>query len=349
MKNIFSMTVLAILLLAVSSCSNKSEHSTGENPSEHNATLKIKTMPVKDYTSSAAINVLGMIISEQEVKPSFKTGGVIRRTFVKEGDAVHKGQLLADLTMTEINAQVQQADEFVSKAERDLQRVTNLYRDSVVTLEQFQNAQMAYTLAKKQKEIADFNRSYSEVRSPVDGKVVRQILHEGEITGPGTPVYVIIGTGNSDWVIRAGLSDRDWARVNQGDTASVMMDAFPGQKMQAIVTQLSSASTSASNTFDAELRFIQTPPRMAAGLSAHINLQPRQQNKFKLIPTDALIQSNGQWASAFTIDHGKAKKLKLQIAELLGDETAISEGLEGIREVITTGAMYLEEGDDVQQ
>ncbi|MFN8279115.1 MAG: efflux RND transporter periplasmic adaptor subunit [Saprospiraceae bacterium] len=349
MKNIFSMILSAILLLAISSCGNKSEHSTTETTSAGTSALKIKTMPVKDYTSSGTISVLGIVISEQEVKPSFKTGGVIRRTFVKEGDAVRKGQLLADLTMTEINAQVQQADEFVSKAARDLQRVTNLYRDSVATLEQFQNAQMALTLAKKQKEIADFNRSYSEVRSPVDGKVVRQILHEGEITGPGTPVCVIIGTGNSDWVIRAGLSDRDWARVNQGDTASVMMDAFPGEKMQALVTQLSSASTSASNTFDVELRFIHTPPRMAAGLTAHINLQPRQQNKFKLIPSDALIRSNGQWAYAFTIENGKAKKIKLQIADLLGDETAISEGLEGIHEVITTGAMYLEEGDDVQQ
>ncbi|MFN8331231.1 MAG: hypothetical protein U0T81_08440 [Saprospiraceae bacterium] len=62
-----------------------------------------------------------------------------------------------------------------------------------------------------------------------------------------------------------------------------------------------------------------------------------------------MIRSNGQWAYAFTIENGKAKKIKLQIADLLGDETAISEGLEGIHEVITTGAMYLEEGDDVQQ
>lgn len=83
MKNIFSMILSAILLLAISSCGNKSEHSTTETTSAGTSALKIKTMPVKDYTSSGTISVLGIVISEQEVKPSFKTGGVIRRTFVK--------------------------------------------------------------------------------------------------------------------------------------------------------------------------------------------------------------------------------------------------------------------------
>ncbi|MBK7633850.1 MAG: biotin/lipoyl-binding protein [Saprospiraceae bacterium] len=149
-------------------------------------------------------------MSEAEARPSFKTGGVIKKTYVKEGDIVSKGQLLATLEMQEINAQVQQAEEGLQKVLRDKNRVGNLYKDSVATLEQYQNVTSAYEVAKRTSEIAQFNRLYSEVRAPISGKIIKQIMYSGEITGPGNPIYAILGVGKSDWVIQAGLTDRDW-------------------------------------------------------------------------------------------------------------------------------------------
>jgi len=60
-----------------------------------------------------------------------------------------------------------------------------------------------------------------------------------------------------------------------------------------------------------------------------------------------LIKSNGTTAYVFINDNGFAKKIKLNISRLMGEFVEISKGLEGISEVITTGAMYLEEGDPV--
>ncbi len=109
------------------------------------------------------IHVTGVVQSDTEAKPSFKTGGVIARTYVEEGDYVSKGQLLAQLNMTEIDAQATQAKFAVEKAMRDQQRVENLYRDSIATLEQFQNAGTAVEMAKKSLQIAEFNVAYSQM------------------------------------------------------------------------------------------------------------------------------------------------------------------------------------------
>ncbi|MDV7400678.1 hypothetical protein RZS08_55190, partial [Arthrospira platensis SPKY1] len=99
------------------------------------------------------------------------------------------------LDLTEIEAQVRQAKEGLDKARRDLQRAQNLYADSIATLEQVQNATTAVEVATQSVEIAEFNRQFSEIRAPFAGKVVAKLLNEGEVTGPGTPVFYLIATG----------------------------------------------------------------------------------------------------------------------------------------------------------
>ena len=312
---------------------------------ENFTTVRIKTVPVLTIHESALVSVLGIVVGKSEAKPSFKTGGVINRTFVKEGDMVKKGQLLATLMLDEINAQVRQAEEGLIKAERDMNRVNNLYADSVATLEQAQNSASAFELAKRTSEIAKFNRSYSEVRSPISGKVVKQIMNSGEIVGPGTPVYVIMGINNKDWVINAGLIDRDWARVKIGDLVDIKMDAYPGKNYSGKVTNKTSIGGNASGTFDIEIQFNNYPTTLAAGLTAKVEIYPMEKEAYKVIPIEALVKSNGNQGYAFTVKDGKAKRINVQIAKLLGDKVAISSGLEDIMDVVTIGAMYLEEGD----
>lgn len=307
----------------------------------------VKTFQVRNQSESNVIHVLGAVMSETEARPSFKVGGVIRKTYVKAGDMVKKGQLLATLEMDEIDAQVKLAEEGLRKSDRDLARVKNLYADSVATLEQLQNTTTALEVSKRNAEIARFNRSYAEIRSPISGKIVKQVMFNGEITGPGNPVYAILGVGSKDWVIRAGLTDRDWARVELNDDVTINMDAYPGQSFKGLVSSRSSIGINSSGTIDIEIKFKNQPARLAAGLIADLTIVSAKNDYFKVIPIEALVKSDGKTASAFTVVNGLAKKIDLTIAKLLGDHVAISSGLDGVEVVVTTGAMYLEEGDKI--
>ncbi|MBK9736105.1 MAG: efflux RND transporter periplasmic adaptor subunit [Saprospiraceae bacterium] len=342
------MKYLTITIAAVGICLLACTSEVNNKPTlakEDFNTVRIKTVPVLSIHESTQVAVLGIVVSKSEAKPSFKTGGVINRTFVKEGDFVKKGQILATLMMDEINAQVRQAEEGLIKAERDMNRVKNLFADSVATLEQAQNSTSAFEVAKRTSEIARFNRSYSEVRAPIAGKVVKQIMHSGEIVGPGTPVYAIMGVDNQDWVINAGLIDRDWARVKIGDLVDIKMDAYPGKNYSGKVTNKTSIGGNASGTFDIDIKFKSYPTNLATGLTAKVEIYPMEKEYYQVIPIEALVKSNGKQGYLFTIKDGKAKRIGVQIVKLLGDKVAISSGLEDIKEVVTIGAMYLEEGD----
>jgi RND family efflux transporter MFP subunit len=339
---------VALMLVVISACRHPQVKENTISAKDINM-VHVKTSPVLTQKENSLISVIGYVLSDSESKPSFKTGGVINKTYTKEGDAVIKGQLLATLNLSEINAQVNQAEEGLMKAERDQKRAKNMHNDSVATLEQVQNATTALEIARKNVEIAKFNRTYSEVRSPINGKVIKQLMHTGEIVGPGTPVCAIMGVGNKDWKINAGLIDRDWARVSVGNDVVIEMDAYPGKVFQGKLSKKTSVGGSASGTFDIEITFKSQPANLAAGLITRLAIKPKVINSLTLIPLDAIVKSNGNYAEVFTIVDGKAKKLKLKIASILGDQLAISDGLEGASEIVTIGAMYLEEGDQVSK
>ncbi len=87
------------------------------------------------------------------MKLSFKIGGIIKNIFVDEGQRVYKAQKLTELDLSEIKAQVNQAQSAFEKAKRDLERMKRLYADNVVTLEQLQNAETGFEIVKSNLKI----------------------------------------------------------------------------------------------------------------------------------------------------------------------------------------------------
>ncbi len=103
----FRFLIIMIAAFAVARCNQKTEAKTATAVSDN--AIAVKLQPVTDTSFAPVLRYSGTIASTTEATLSFKTGGIISRIYVKEGDHVVKGQVLATLDLTEINAQVQQA------------------------------------------------------------------------------------------------------------------------------------------------------------------------------------------------------------------------------------------------
>ena len=185
MRSIFY--TIAALIIFQSCSSNASENKS----TLYNEVIPVKLIPISSDTNLASINASGSVSTENEVKLSFKIGGVIENILVKEGDKVKKGQLLATLNAVEISAQVQQVQLSLEKAQRDYQRANNLFKDSVVTLEQLQNVKTGVDIARQNLQQVLFNQQYSKIYAPVDGFVTKKISSAGELASPGAPVLLL--------------------------------------------------------------------------------------------------------------------------------------------------------------
>ena len=339
-------TIIILSALIFWQCQSK-EGTTKTRPAISDTTVVEVTQPFVGE-NSGSISAIAAVINGAEAKPSFKTGGVISNTLVSEGQNVKKGQLLARLNLSEIDAQLAQATEAANKAERDLLRAKRLLADSVATLEQVQNATTALEVAKKTVDILHFNKQYSEVRSPINGRVVKQILHEGEMAGPGMPVYVIIGTNSNDWKVKAGFIDKDWIQIKNGQSALLVLDAQQDKSYEMFVYEKSIIAGNANGLVDIEFKFKKQPNDLAAGLLGKISLQLTAAAKELSLPIESLTRSSGNTAIVFIHQNGKVQERSITTGQLLGNRVQIIAGLKADEEVVTTGAMYLEDGDAIK-
>ncbi len=341
--------VLIFSAFAAMSCSTQTEKPVQQAPTADETPVPVKLSAVTTMVRSEPIVASGLLSSAEEAKLSFKIPGIINKLYVREGEFVRKGQLLATLNLTEIDAQVSQAQFGVDKADRDLNRVKALYADTASTLEQLQNATTGQSLAKQNLTIAQFNRNYAQIRSTVDGTVTRKLMNEGEFASAGTGVFTISSNRRSDWVVRVGVADKDWARLRPGDRASVVMDAYPTQPFSGIVSKLAQAADPLNKLYEVEIRINPGTSRFAPGLFAKVQLQPASSRAYAVVPVEAIVEGNGKEGFVYVLANDRKRVLKkpIQIGFLDGDKVLLTRGLDGIAQVVTAGSAYLTEESTV--
>lgn len=308
----------------------------------------VKVETVKNETLSVPVHSSGILLSSEEMKLSFKTGGIVRKILTEEGDKVKKGDLLATLNLSEINAQVNLAKSAYEKALRDYGRAKNLYADSVATLEQLQNAATALTVAESNLEIASFNLVHSEIKAPDNGVILKQFVKENELVASGYPIF-LFGTSGSTWKVKTGLSDRDIVRINNGDSAEVTMDAWPGVKFPAVVEQTGGMANPVTGVYDAELVLEDGGYRLAAGFIVSAEIYPSKKDAYLLVPVEAITEADGHSGYVFAVnDSSEVRKVRVSIIMLTGSRAAVRCPEQQIVRIVAGGAAYLRDGEKVR-
>jgi membrane fusion protein, multidrug efflux system len=310
--------------------------------------VKVRTSVVRNESISVPVHSTGFLTSDQEVKLSFKTGGIIAKIEVKEGDKVKKGSLLAALNLSEINAQVTQTKNGYEKATRDFNRARNLYNDTVATLEQYQNATTALNVAKSNLEIAQYNLMHSKIVAPENGVILKQLYKTNELVAPGYPVF-LFGSAGKSWKIKAGFPDKEIVKINIGDSAKIVIDAWPDVEFKGLVTQIAEMSNPMTGTYEAEISVKDNGFRLASGFVAGVEVYPSESDSFLTVPVQSLIEADDKSAYVYGVTaDGKARKIKIEILTLTGTSAAIKGIPAGMTEIVTEGAAYLRDGVKVE-
>lgn len=336
-----ALLYIIISLVLITGCK------TEPKPEKSSEPVKVKLIPVSRETISIPIHSSGTIISNEELKLSFKIGGIVSKIPVKEGDRVKKGDLLASLNLAEIQAKVKQAENAYEKTKRDNERASNLYKDSVATLEQLQNSITAVNVTKADLDIAIFNLEYSRILAPEDGVILKQVVNENELIAPGYPVF-LFGTKGAGWKIKAGVTDRDIVRINIGDSAKIVVDAYPTETFTGIVNQVGEFSDPLTGTYRIELSIMNNGQKLASGFIADVEISPSEKKPFFLVPIESIIGAEGNSAYVFVVtNEGHAKKIHVEVGSIFGGRVIVTNGLDSISEIVSEGVAYLKDGDRV--
>lgn len=351
MRNVYNLLAraAAVTLLAAAAACNRLE-ANGKNKTATGDVTTVTPVRVADViTESAAepVTAAGVIALRDEATLSFKIGGIVQQVFVRPGESVRAGQVLATLDLREIDAQVTKAKSAAAKADRDLARATRLYDDSVATRQQLDDASTAAEVAHADVATASVNRQYARIVAPSNGVILRRDAEPGELVSPGTGV-ITLGSRPSGTILRVGLTDRDVVRIRQGDAATVRVDARPGDVLHGHVRQVGAAADPRTGTYDVEIS-LDSPVGLSTGMVGHVEIMPNGAATLQTVPIEALLEADGDRATVFTMaTETQVKRADVTVAFIRGQRAALRAGLTGASRVVTDGAAYLSDGSTVK-
>lgn len=207
------------------------------------------------------VTLSGELVARNETMIYPQASGVVQKLYVREGDEVKKGDLIAVISITQNPAEVASGDAAVSDAKivveqqrNETKRARELYENGIITRQELDNHEYLLRRAEdalsKAKTSADVVRSGSysrstcltEVRSCTSGRVLSMPVKENTnvtsqtIGAAGTPIAKI---GNTDDMIFRGMVDESQvAKVNPGQLASLEVAALPSQTVFAEVEEI---------------------------------------------------------------------------------------------------------------
>ncbi len=332
--------MLLLLLLGFTAC----KQDYVKTPRTLSSVKKARVVALESSSEPLPVYAVGKIEADENIRLSFKIGGVIAAINFEKGQYVQKGQLMATLEQEEINSQVTEAEANVEKMRRDLQRFQRLFADSAATLESVQDIETGLRIAESGLRIARFNRRYSEIVAPASGRILQRLAEPNELVSGGSPIY-LMASQEEGMVLTVGLSDKDIVKLRLGDPAMVRLDAYPGKMARAEVNELAAEAHPVAGTFDVELRIVEFPYELKAGFFAKAEILPSQQEEYIKVPMHALVEGLDNEVAVFTVSEEKAKRTIVS-PQFIGDDffTVEVSQLQS-KQVITDGAAYLRDGE----
>ena len=184
MKKVLWM-LLSVMLLG-SSCQQQGGKSSTKAPT------RVKTQVVSPGMVDNAQTYVGMVEEREATAVSFTGMGIIKRMLVNEGQAVSKGQLIAEMDDTQARNILTGAEAQMTQANDALARYKMLYDNGSLPEVKWVEIQSKVAQAKSQLEVARKNLADCRLVAPVSGIIGKKLIGAGETALPSQAVVSIL-------------------------------------------------------------------------------------------------------------------------------------------------------------
>lgn len=314
------------------------------------------------YTTS------GRIEAQKSVDIIARVSGWLQERYFQEGDIVKKGQKLFLIEPDEYalaartaRARVNENSAVYNNAETDLRRAQQLLKDDLVSREYYDNAltarnknRAALDGAISDMNKANLNLSYTNITSPMDGRIGKAIVSVGNYVTPSTGVIAQIYTTNPMKVIfplKSGdfIELKKYYKKNPNDesTVSVLLKLADGSTYEKEGTIEFVDNKVDENTGTVTMRAVFENPDelLVPGDYVNVTLRVNYPQKVMLIPQSATKTDVGTGYYVWTVKDGKAVKKDIIVNENYNNNWIVENGLDyddvvvmkGIQDVYKSG------------
>ena len=279
----------------------------------------------------------GKLLPAQQSNLAFEIPGKINIINVDIGDAVKKGQILAELDNREAIAQLKQAKAKYDLAVQILNRYKDLRSEGHISIQDLDNANSEELIAKSQYEFYKVKLEQTKLIAPFDGVIQNRYLDTGSVISGGIPIIEILGSKNVEAHISIPLKFID--KLNIGDSYDFKIgDKRPTGVLARLAPMTPGGSDNRLAIFNFDTFFY---PGSIAELKLSLNIEGRG----TWVPIKSLSQSEqGIWAIYTVNDKKVVVRDLVEILYFEGEYAFVNGTLNDGDLVVLGGAQKIIEG-----
>lgn len=279
--------------------------------------------------------------AEADAEVIARVGGEVTRLLVEEGARVRAGQTLAILDGRQLRLQTAQARAQLAKIERDYRRQVELHDKGLVAAGAFEGLKFDLDQQRATHELAALQLSYTEIRAPFDGVVAERHVRLGQNLQPGAVAFRV--TNPTPLRAQVFVPERELARLQPGQNASVMIDALGGRVFPARVTLVAPTIDTRTATFKVTLQVMDPGSELKPGMFARVGVVFARKADALIIPRAALVDTESQ-PTVFVVENGKAIPRRITTGLTESGRLEVLAGLRDSEQVVVVGQNGLKSG-----
>lgn len=307
---------------------------------------ELKKQDFKHY-----IEVQGTVDAEENIMALNQQPGIVTAIYVKVGDRVTKGQLLAiTQTTPAIEDQLKSAEAQLSLAATAYEKQKNLWDQKIGSEIQFLQAKTQKEAAEKGVDALRKQLEMTKIIAPISGTVDAVNLRVGDMAAPSQLMPGIRIINNENLKVKAKLADSDFGKIRQGDRVEI---EFPDihKSIEASVHYVSRTIDPRSRTFSLEIKLPNGNNEYAANMIAKLKINDVSLKEVLLVPANIIQRSSeGTYVLVAQTENGikTAHKKPITPGISYNGRTVISQGLEEGNQIITFGYSEVVDGQKIE-
>lgn len=371
---LFCLLSTIYCLLSLAGCKKK------ETKAPLEKVINVQVQAAEKKTLRPFIETIGTLNPYEEVVVSAEVDGMLKIIRVDEGTVVSSGIVLATIDDTDYGLEVKRAEAALRQAEANLsntkqeyQRKEALYKEQLVTQQQFDDISTRLFLseadvdrAKATLSLAREKLTKTKIYSPLSGVVKEKKVSAGDYVKNGTSLFTIIQI--NPLKLNFTVTEKDVSKLKIGQDVLFKVDAMPEKEFKGKVSIIYPSLEEKTRTLQVEAQVPNPNGLLKPGLFAKVTLYTGIAKDTIVVPATAFLYE-AEKIKVFVVEGDRARErfirigqkytfqsavespqLAVQGALILSTPQEFTEVIEGIKEgelIVTIGQQNLFEGAKV--
>lgn len=287
------------------------------------------------------LELYGRTAPNRQARLGAEVAGKIVSLNIEQGQAVRRGQVIANIDKRDLDIQVQRAQAMLTVKQKEFNAAKSLKNKGLQGEVAFATAQAALVDARASLSNVQTALKNTEVKAPFDGIVDRHFVELGDFVGIGDPIATVIDLDTL--VIEADVSERHIQYIKEGLKTDVR--TINGQDYQGTLRYIGRVSSASTNTFPIEIEINNRDSQTPAGISAEVILPLTEELAIKITAAMLALDEEGN-LGVKTLEDDHVKFVPIQLVKAEEDGVWLS-GLGKKSDIIVLGQGFVRDGDPV--